>query len=91
MDNLLIASAEERNENEESIFLQYHLTQCQTENCKEYGVKVIMERNKEKESAEILGLSSIKETTLDFISKIAKGSVTPTTLFEIADDYLATI
>jgi len=91
LDNLLIVRAEERNENGETVFLQYHLTECKTENCTEYGVKVIMEKNKEKESAEVLGLSSIRETTLDFISKISKGRVTPTTLFEIADDYLATI
>jgi hypothetical protein len=76
LDNLLIASAEEKNENEKTIYLQYHLTECKTGHYTEYGVKVIMEQNTEKECAEIVGLSPVKETTLDFISKIAEGGYT---------------
>jgi len=72
--------------------VHYYLIDEQTENGKEYGVLVTMEQEERDDiSQQVRCLTSVKEKAIDFIKKISNGVVTPTTLYEIVDDFLAVI
>lgn len=72
--------------------VHYYLLQEETENGIEYGVLVTMEEEKRDEiSQEVRCLTPVKEKAIAFIKEISEGVVTPTTLYEIVDEFLAVI
>lgn len=54
-----------------------------------YGVVVMLEAQDEKQTARIKSLTCCEEKAFGFLQLISRNTVTPISLYEIAEDYLA--
>lgn len=54
-----------------------------------YGVVVMLETQDEKQTARIKSLTCCEEKAFGFLQLISRNTVTPISLYEIAEDYLA--
>lgn len=79
-----------KDEDEEKEFeLFYYLIERENNEVIEYGVEVKLNKNNIITNAEINSFTTVKEYADRFLDFLANGLVTPVSLYEITDDYLA--
>lgn len=72
-----------------SYILEYYLLSDVSELPERYGVSVIKTGEGCRECQSICELSSVKSQALRFLHMIGDGKVTPVSLFDVADNFLA--
>lgn len=92
MNSEKVATITAKTEEGEDLKVHYYLLYEETENGTEYGILVTMEEGKKGQvSGEVRCLTTIKEKAIAFIKQISNGIVTPTTLHEIIEEFLAVV